>query len=97
MVLSDATKRKIYDRGGEQALKEGGGESGGMADPMDIFQMFFGGGRNRGPRRGKDCVHQLSVTLEELYNGSTRKLGVTRKVICDKCQGKSVNYSLDSM
>nr|CAH8828681.1 unnamed protein product [Trichobilharzia regenti] len=88
MVLSDATKRKIYDRGGEQALKEGGGESGGMADPMDIFQMFFGGGRSRGPRRGKDCVHQLSVTLEELYNGSTRKLGVTRKVICDKCQGR---------
>ncbi|CAH8492127.1 unnamed protein product [Heterobilharzia americana] len=88
MVLSDPAKRKIYDRGGEQALKEGGGESGGMADPMDIFQMFFGGGRSRGPRRGKDCVHQLSVTLEELYNGSTRKLGVTRKVICDKCQGR---------
>ncbi|KAK4472873.1 hypothetical protein MN116_004084 [Schistosoma mekongi] len=88
MVLSDPTKRKIYDSGGEQALKEGGGESGGMTDPMDIFQMFFGGGRSRGPRRGKDCVHQLSVTLEELYNGSVRKLGVTRKVICDKCQGR---------
>nr|CAX70970.1 DnaJ (Hsp40) homolog, subfamily A, member 1 [Schistosoma japonicum] len=55
---------------------------------MDIFHMFFGGGRARGPRRGKDCVHQLSVTLEELYNGGSRKLGVTRKIICDKCQGR---------
>ncbi|XP_018647887.1 putative hsp40, subfamily A, members 1,2,4 [Schistosoma mansoni] len=88
MVLSDPEKREIYDTRGEQGIKEGGVESGGMADPMDIFQMFFGGGRSRGPRRGKDCVHQLSVTLEELYNGSVRKLGVTRKVICDQCQGR---------
>ncbi|CAH8438280.1 unnamed protein product [Schistosoma turkestanicum] len=87
-VLSDPDKRQLYDQGGEQAIKEGGGDASGMADPMDIFQMFFGGGRPRGPRRGKDCVHQLSVTLEELYNGSVRKLGVTRKVICDKCQGR---------
>lgn len=94
MVLSDPEKRELYDARGEQGIKEGGVDSGGMADPMDIFQMFFGGGRSRGPRRGKDCVHQLSVTLEELYNGSVRKLGVTRKVICDQCQGKSAYLNL---
>ena len=51
-VLSNADKRKVYDRGGEQALKEGGGGGGGgsFSSPMDIFDMFFGGGM-RGARR----------------------------------------------
>jgi len=91
-VLSDAKKRRIYDEGGEQALKEGGGEGGAFHNPMDIFDMFFGGGggggRSRGPRKGKDVVHQLSVSLEELYNGTTRKLAVQKNVICDKCDGR---------
>ncbi|CAG2101166.1 unnamed protein product [Medioppia subpectinata] len=30
----------------------------------------------------------MSVTLEELYNGTTRKLSIQKKVICDKCEGK---------
>ncbi|XP_067235673.1 dnaJ homolog subfamily A member 4 isoform X2 [Chanodichthys erythropterus] len=60
-----------------------GGES-----PMDIFNMFFGGGgRMQRERRGKNVVHQLGVTLEELYNGSTRKLGLQKNVICEKCEG----------
>lgn len=43
-VLSDPEKREIYDQYGEDALKEGmGGGSGGMHDPFDIFQSFFGG------------------------------------------------------
>ncbi|VDD75827.1 unnamed protein product [Mesocestoides corti] len=88
-VLSDPKKREIYDQGGEQALKEGGGGDFSFHNPMDIFDMFFGGGhRNRGPPRGRDTVHSLSVTLEELYNGTTRKLNVTRNVICEKCEGR---------
>lgn len=38
-------------------------------------------------RKGKNVVHQLSVTLEEMYNGSTRKLGLQKNVICEKCEG----------
>lgn len=38
---------------------------------------------------GKNVVHQLGVTLEELYNGSTRKLGLQKNVICEKCEGKN--------
>lgn len=93
-VLSDEKKRRIYDEGGEQALREGGGEGHGFNfhNPMDIFDMFFGGagGRGRhggGSRRGKDVIHQLSVSLEELYNGTTRKLAVQKNIICDKCNG----------
>ncbi|XP_051976054.1 dnaJ homolog subfamily A member 4 [Xyrauchen texanus] len=86
-VLSDPKKRELYDQGGEQAIKEGG-IGGGGSSPMDIFNMFFGGGgRMQRERRGKNVVHQLGVTLEELYNGSTRKLGLQKNVICEKCDG----------
>ena len=68
-VLSDPQKRRIYDKGGEQALKEGGGGGGGTS-AMDIFEMVFGSVyRQNNPRRGKDVVFQMSVTLNELYNG----------------------------
>jgi len=85
-VLSDAKKRDLYDQGGEQAIKEGG--MGGGGNPMDVFNMFFGGGgRMQRERRGKNVVHQLGVTLEEIYNGTTRKLGLQKNVICEKCEG----------
>ncbi|XP_028287194.1 dnaJ homolog subfamily A member 4 [Parambassis ranga] len=85
-VLSDPKKRDLYDQGGEQAIKEGG--MGGGSSPMDIFNMFFGGGgRMQRERKGKNVVHQLSVTLEEMYNGTTRKLGLQKNVICEKCEG----------
>ncbi|XP_030173050.1 dnaJ homolog subfamily A member 4 isoform X1 [Lynx canadensis] len=87
-VLSDAKKRDIYDQGGEQAIKEGGSGSPSFSSPMDIFDMFFGGGgRMARERRGKNVVHQLSVTLEDLYNGVTKKLALQKNVICEKCEG----------
>jgi len=52
--------------------------------------MFFGGGgggRGRRERKGKDVVHQLGVTLEELYNGSVRKLALNKNVVCESCEG----------
>ncbi|XP_038077937.1 dnaJ homolog subfamily A member 1-like [Patiria miniata] len=85
-VLSDAKKRKVYDEGGEQALKEGGGA--GAHNPMDIFDMFFGTHSRTHERRCKDVIHQLGVTLEEMYNGSLRKLALKKNVVCDKCEGR---------
>uniref|UniRef100_A0A2K6SG96 CR-type domain-containing protein n=1 Tax=Saimiri boliviensis boliviensis TaxID=39432 RepID=A0A2K6SG96_SAIBB len=38
--------------------------------------------------RGKNVVHQLSVTLEDLYNSATRKLALQKNVICDKREGR---------
>merc|ERR1712137_1055351 len=84
-VLSDAEKRSKYDRFGEEGLEVGGG------DPGDIFDAFFGGG---GRRAGGECKRQktkevtqsLRVTLEQLYNGQTKKMAITRQVI-DKKKG----------
>nr|KAF6387502.1 hypothetical protein mMyoMyo1_007998 [Myotis myotis] len=52
-VLSDAKKRKLNDKEGEQAIKECG-TGGGFGPPTDIFDMFFGGGgRMQRERRGQ--------------------------------------------
>ena len=51
-VLSDAKKRESYDKGGEQAIKEGGA-GGGLGSPTDIFDMFFRGGDRMQRERGR--------------------------------------------
>jgi len=77
-------------------LSEQGG-MGGM-DPQDLFSQLFGGGggggffggggRQQGPRKTKDLVHRVHVSLEDLYKGKVTKLALTRNVICTKCKGK---------
>ncbi len=52
-----------------------------------FFGGGFGGGRPRGPRRTKNIMHQLGVALEDMYNGTTRKLALQKNVICDECEG----------
>lgn len=90
-ILGDEKKRSIYDKYGEEGLKEGGG--GEFHNPFDIFDMFFGGGGGRSRRnpgekmRGRDTVHQMKVSLEDLYNGTTRQLAVQKNVICSACNG----------
>lgn len=89
-ILRDPEKRDVYDKYGEDAAKEsgqGGGGGGGMADIFDLFGG--GGGRRAAPRerRGEDVLHRLKVTLEELYNGGTRKLSLARNIKCSSCSG----------
>lgn len=71
-------------------------------DPQDLFSQLFGGGgggffgggggggrsRPSGPKRGKDLVHRVKVSLEELYVGKTTKLALQKHVICKKCEGR---------
>nr|AMO51602.1 DnaJ protein [Piper colubrinum] len=94
-VLNDPEKREIYDQYGEDALKEGMGGGGGSHNPFDVFESFFGGGafgmgssRGRRQRRGEDVIHTLKVSLDDLYNGTSKKLSLSRNVLCPKCKGK---------
>ncbi|GJZ98679.1 hypothetical protein Tco_0671132 [Tanacetum coccineum] len=50
----------------------------------------FGGGSSRGQRqrRGEDVVHPLKVSLEYLYNGTSKKLYLLHSVLYSKCKGK---------
>ncbi|XP_074149406.1 dnaJ homolog subfamily A member 2 isoform X1 [Sminthopsis crassicaudata] len=94
-VLSNPEKRELYDRYGEQGLREGSGGGSGMDD---IFSHIFGGGlfsfmgnQNRsrnGRRRGEDMMHPLKVSLEDLYNGKTTKLQLSKNVLCSACNGQ---------
>lgn len=83
-VLGDPQKRQRYDTYGEDALKEGtGGVTFFGGNP-------FGGGSGSGAQmqiRGRDVVHTLKVSLEMLYGGTTKKLSVSRNVICSGCNG----------
>lgn len=45
-------------------------------------------GRNQGPRKGKDLVHRIAVTLEDLYKGKVQKLALSKSVICKPCDGR---------
>lgn len=89
-VLGDPEKRKLYDKYGEEGVRDGGGASG-MGDIFDLFGMGGGrggqGGRS-GPKKGKPVAHPVKATLEDIYNGKIAKVVVNRDRICSKCEGK---------
>eukprot|EP01083_Nonionella_stella_P068762 182801_1 len=88
-ILKDPQKRQVYDDYGEEGLKEGGGGGG---SPMDIFDLFSGGGggggrRREKKRRGEDVVFPLKVSLEDVYQGTMKKLRLTKNILCSVCDG----------
>ena len=80
-TLKDEQKRELYNQGGKEAV-EGRGQ--------------MRSSRASGGKKGKKVAHTLKVTLDELYNGSVRKLRLGREVIdkekgvtkCAQCGGR---------
>ena len=100
-ILSDQEKKQNYDNFGHAAFEGGGGrQSGGFggfggADFSDIFEDFFGdfggSGRSRGRRntsnRGSDLRYDLSITLEEAYEGKKQDIKFSTTEKCNICKG----------
>ncbi|KAJ2744899.1 DnaJ- protein scj1 [Coemansia sp. BCRC 34301] len=96
-VLSDDEKREIYNRYGEEGLKNQGGPGGAaFHDPFDIFAQFFGGhvrfdrrgsGSGRAKPRGPDVHVRVPVTLLELYTGTEIEVDISKQVVCPHCDG----------
>ena len=96
-VLSDPQKKAQYDQFGHTDPRQGGaGGFGGFsgADDFagfgDIFDMFFGGGRQRdpnAPRQGADLQYNLSVAFKDAVFGKEVQVEIPRTETCDKCHG----------
>lgn len=86
-VLSDATKRQIYDRYGEEGLKaHEGGQT--QQNPFDIFSSFFGGGfRAEQTRKGPSSVTEFELPLADMYGGASIDFALRKHVLCDHCRG----------
>ena len=86
-IIGDKDKRMMFDTGGMELVKESDKkEQGGGA--MDPFAAFFGGGGNQRGNRGNDANVDLTVSLDDMYNGNEISAEITRRVICRGCKNK---------
>lgn len=67
-VLSDPDQRQLYHRYGKAGLQQG------TAPQHDFFQQFFNARHHVNINR--TARYQITVTLEELYHGSTKTIRV---------------------
>ena len=91
-ILGDEDKRRNYDQGGYDM---GGGFPGGGFDGFggfqgfgDVFEQMFG--HRQGPPRpqnGSDLRMRISLSLEDLFSGVTKKIKYSRESICSTCGG----------
>jgi len=97
-VLSDADKRKQYDRFGSQNGRAGGGPQNvnlgdfDIGDLGDIFGGLFGGraqqrAQRRQPVRGADVEAQVHLSFEDSLGGAEAKVPVELTVACRECGG----------
>jgi DnaJ family protein A protein 2 len=99
-VLSDAGRRARYDRFGEATLDPSSPTSTGLDPTAQFFQqhnaafahMFGGGGGSAGGARAggiksPDIQTSITVTLEEVYVGTTKIQSLNRSQLCAPCKG----------
>ena len=101
-VLSDKERKRNYDQFGHAAFEGSGGRggfsnfdfSGAFSDVFgsDIFDDFFDGFKGSRRRRstdfrGSDLRYDLSITLEESYNGKKQEVNFSSTDKCEICNG----------
>lgn len=79
-----------YGGGGmnmEDIFSQFGDIFGGGGSP---FESFFGGQQSRGGRRvakGSNLRIKVKLTLEEIANGTEKKIKVNKQIVCKTCDG----------
>lgn len=92
-VLSDPEKRARYDQFGMTDDQPGAGDFFGGSNIGDLFDLFFGAaaGATRRPRSygrdGEDVRLDLTLSLEDVLNGSQQHVRYRRMVQCSDCSG----------
>jgi len=91
-VIGDEEKRKRYDGGDFQGMPGGFGGFGGGFNVDDIFEQFFGGRNpfqqaNQQHNRGTDLRMKITLDLEDVFSGITKKVKYKREVLCEVCKG----------
>jgi len=99
-ILSDTSKRGVYDQYGHQGIEAsrnasagGGGFHGAEAFSDifgDVFGDIFGGARRGGASqvyRGADLRYEIALDLSEAVFGRTVEIDVNKFVECDVCHG----------
>lgn len=101
-VLSDESKRKMYDQYGSAAFEQGGagggfGGFGGFQDVNvdlnDIFEDFlggfgFGGSRRNRASKGEDVLIRVNLGFMEAVNGCKKDIELSINDTCPECRGE---------
>jgi DnaJ family protein A protein 2 len=94
-ILSDPERRQQYDQFGITDTNNNHEDNHHPFAGTNIFEhLFRGGGINHRPQHqqqsshGADTVHNLAMSLEELWSGKQFKLSINREITCDNCNGK---------
>jgi molecular chaperone DnaJ len=97
-VLKDDQKRAAYDQFGHAAFENGRGPGGGFGSEFgfgasfsdvfdDLFGDFMGSRSGRGRNRGSDVRFNLTITLEDAFNGKKTDIRVPASMQCEDCKG----------
>nr|BAN40432.1 hypothetical protein, conserved [Entamoeba invadens]BAN40910.1 hypothetical protein, conserved [Entamoeba invadens]BAN41423.1 hypothetical protein, conserved [Entamoeba invadens]BAN41436.1 hypothetical protein, conserved [Entamoeba invadens]BAN41481.1 hypothetical protein, conserved [Entamoeba invadens] len=86
-VLSDDKQRRIYDQGGEEAIKNP--NRNGFGGGFNPFEDFFRNNQQQQQRQQRlpDVEISLDVTLEDLYKGKTFEVLHRKRQLCHHCHG----------
>ena len=57
------------------------GMFGGFGPAESVFRSPYNESSQSGPRKAPTIENKLPCTLEELYNGSTRKMKISRNIV----------------
>lgn len=83
-TLSDPTKRSNYDNSGQGP--QGFGNPGGFGF-TDMFGDIFRR-QHQQPEAQIDLTYQLTISLEDAFNGAQRTIKYNKSIKCEPCNGK---------